>query len=64
MHDSIVRQDRTILLYVLVKGYQVDLGRIVEESFLEYAKENFARNIPHPSLITLLCIKGGVKFNS
>ena len=39
------------------------MGRIVEESILEYAKRNFAGNIPHPSLITLLCIKGGVKFN-
>ena len=50
-------------MYELVKGYQVDLGRIVEESILEYAKRNFVGNIPHPSLITLLCIKGGVKFN-
>ena len=50
-------------MYALVKGYQVDLGTIVEESILEYAKGNFAGNITHPSLITLLCIKGGVKFN-
>ena len=62
MHVSTVRQDHTIM-YALVKGYQVDLGRIVEDSILEYMKGNFARNIPHPSLITLLCIKGGVKFN-
>ena len=48
---------------MLVKGYQVDLGTIVKESILEYAKGNFGRNIPHPSFITLLCIKGDVKFN-
>ena len=36
---------------------------IVEESILDYAKLNFLGNITHPSLITLLCIKGGVKFN-
>ena len=41
MHISTVRQDRAILLYVLAKGYQVDLGNIVEESILEYAKQNF-----------------------
>ena len=35
-----------ILLYALVKGYQVDLGKIVEESILEYAKGNFTGNIP------------------
>ena len=64
MHVLTVRQDCAILLYELVKGYLVDLGRIVEESILEYAKGNFARNIPHPSLMTLLCSKGGVKFNA
>ena len=41
----------------------MDLGRIINESILEYVKGNFAGNIPHPSLITLLCIKVGVKFN-
>ena len=59
MHVSTVRQDSAILLYVLFKGYEINLGRIVEELVLEYAKGNFARNIPYPSLITLLCIEGG-----
>ena len=45
------------------KGYEVNLGRICEESILDYAKGNFTGNIPYPSLITLLCIKEGVKFN-
>ena len=62
-HVSIVRQDRTILLYALVKGYEVNVGIIIEESILDYVKGKFSRNIPHPSLITLLCIKRGVKFN-
>ena len=30
---------------------------------MDFAESKFSRNIPHPSLITLLCIKGGVKFN-
>ena len=30
---------------------------------MEYENGNFVGNTPHPSLITLLCIKGGVKFN-
>ena len=63
MHISTVRQDRAILLYELVKGYEVDLWRIIKELILEYVKGNFVGNIPHPSLITLLCIKGVVKFN-
>ena len=39
------------------------MGKIIEESILDYAIGKFSRNIPHPSLITLLCIKGRVKFN-
>ena len=41
----------------------MDLGRIIQDSILEYLKGNFTGNIPHLSLITLLCIKDGVKFN-
>ena len=59
MHVSIMRQDRAILLCARVKGYQVNLGKITEEAILEYVNQNFAENIPHPSLITHLCIKGG-----
>ena len=41
------------------------MGKFIKESILDYVKNNFSRNIPYPSLITLLCIKGGrgVKFN-
>ena len=63
MHISTVIQDRAILLYALVKGYEVNLGGIVDNSILEFMKGNFAGYIPHPSLITLLCIKGGANFN-
>ena len=41
----------------------MDVGKIIKESILDYAENNFSGNIPHSSLITLLCIKGGVKFN-
>ena len=58
-----MRHDRALLLYALVKGFELDVGKIVKESILDYAENNFSRNIPHPSLITLLCIKGGIKVN-
>ena len=57
-HVSTVRQDRSILLYALVKGCSLNVGKIVEQSILDYAENSFLRNIPHPALITLLCIKG------
>ena len=58
MHFLTLRQDRVILMFALVKGYEVNLGRIVEESVMEYAKGNFTGNIPYPSLITLLASRG------
>ena len=48
---------------MLVKGFELDVGKIVKKSILDYAENNFSRNIPHPCMITLLSIKGGVKFN-
>ena len=39
------------------------MGRIIEESILDYAESKLLGNIPHSSLITHMCIKGGVKFN-
>ena len=60
---SIVRQDHAIILYALVKGFNLNVGKIVEQSILNYAENSFPGNIPYPSLITLLCIKGGVTFD-
>ena len=60
-HVSIVRQGCALLLYALLKGFELDVGRIIKESILDYAENNFSSNIPHPALITILCIKGGMK---
>ena len=60
-HVLAVRQDHALLLYALVKGFEQDMGKIIKESILDYAENNFSGSIPHPALITLLCIKGGIK---
>ena len=62
-HVSTVRQDRALLLYALVKGYDLNVGRIIEHSILDYVNDNLFGNILHLALITLLCIKGGVTFS-
>ena len=62
-HISTMRQDRAILLYALVKGFNLNVGKIVEQSILDYPENNFSGNVPHPTLITLMCIKRGVTFN-
>ena len=58
-HVSIVRQYHTILLYALVKGYSLNVGKIMEQSIMDYAENNFSGNIPYPNLITLVYIKRG-----
>ena len=60
-HFSTMRQDRALLLFALVKGFELDVGRIIKESILDYVENNFSGDIPHPTLITFLCIKGGIK---
>ena len=62
-HVSTVRQDRAILLYALVKGFNLNVGKIVEQSILDYPENNFSGNIPYPALITLLCLKECVTFS-
>ena len=58
-HVSTMRQECAILLYALVKGFNLNVGKIVEQSILDYHENNFSGNIPHHALITLLCIKRG-----
>ena len=38
---STVRQDHILLLYALVKGFELDVKRIIKKSILNYAKNNF-----------------------
>ena len=38
------------------------MGKIVEQSILDYTESNFSGNNPHLALVTLLYIKRGVTF--
>ena len=60
-HLSIVRREEVILLYALLKGYKINVGKIIEKSILGYYESNCRGLIPHPATITRLCIKGGVE---
>ena len=59
-HLSTVRRDKEILLHALLKGYKINVGKIIEKSILGYSKGNCRGMIPHPGTITRLCIQGGV----
>ena len=60
-HLCSVREQETIILYALLKGYKVNVGRLIEGSILGYHLSNKRGLIPHPATITRLCILAGVK---
>ena len=60
-HLSTVRREEAILLYALLKGYKINVGKIIEKSILGYSESKCKGMIPHPATITRLCIRGGVE---
>ena len=60
-HLNTVGREEAILLYALLKGYKINVGKIIEKSILGYYESNCRDLIPHPATITRLCIKGGVE---
>ena len=55
------RKEEAVLLYAILKGYKMNVGKIIEKSILNYYFNNFRGLIPHPSTITKLCILGRVE---
>ena len=60
-HLIIVRREEAILLYSLLKGYKINVRKIIEKSILGYYERNCRGLIQHPTIITRLYIKGGVE---
>ena len=56
-----MRRDKAILLYALLKGYKINVAKIIEKSILSYSESNCRGLIPHLATITSLCLLGGVK---
>ena len=59
-HLSTVRRNEAILLYALLTGYKIDVGKIIENSIMSYSISKCRGMIPHPATITSLCLLGGV----
>ena len=55
-----MRKNEAILMYALLKGYKINVGKIIENSITSYYKGKYRGMIPHPTTITRLCILGGV----
>ena len=62
-HVCTVREQEAIILYAILKGYKLNAGAVIENSIMRYHEENKRGLIPHPTTITRLCIRAGVKGN-
>ena len=60
-HLSIIREQKTIILYALLKAYKFDMGKIIETSIKSFHKNVKRGLIPHPAIIIRLCILAGLK---
>ena len=60
-HACTVREQEAIILYVMLKGYKINAGAVIENSIMRYHEGNKRGLIPHPAAITRLCLRAGVK---
>ena len=60
-HLCTVREKEAVLLYAILKGYKFSVGKIIENSILSYYRGGYKGLMPHLSLISRLCILGGVQ---
>ena len=54
-------EKEAVLLYSILKGYKFIVGKIIENSILSYYKGSYRGLVPHPTLITRLCILSDVE---
>ena len=52
------REKEAVLLYAILKGHKFSVGKIIENSILSYYRGGYKGLIPHPTLISRLCILG------
>ena len=60
-HLNTVREKEAILLYAILKGYKFSVGQIIKNSIFSYFISSYRGLVHHPTLITRLCILGGVE---
>ena len=53
-HLSTVRREEAVLLFALLKGYKINVVKIIEKFILGYSKSKCRGMIPHPAIITRL----------
>ena len=58
---STVKEKEAVLLFAILKGYKFSVGKIIENSISSYYREGYRGLVPHPTLITRLCILGSME---
>ena len=58
-HLCTVMEKEAVLLYVILKGHKFSVGKIIENSIMSYYRGGYKGLIPHPALISRLCLLGG-----
>ena len=59
---STVRRNEAIVLYAILKDYKINVGKIIENSILEYYNSKFKGLMLHLETITKLCILGDISY--
>ena len=60
-HLSTAREQEAVMFYAILKGYKINIGTIIENSIMRYHEGNKRGVIPHPTTVTILCLKAGVR---
>ena len=60
-HVCTVREQEEIIFYGMLKGYKINAGAVIENSIMRNHEGNKRGLIPHPTTITRLCLRAGVK---
>ena len=62
-HFSDINKDRAILLYCLMTGKSLDVGRFISSHIVQCYKHQ-SMSLFFPSLITALCVAAGVQYGA
>ncbi|XP_073128035.1 uncharacterized protein [Henckelia pumila] len=61
-HVSVLTKERAALVFALITGKSINVGRVIQDSILNSVQSATVRELPHPSLITSLCERAGVSW--
>ena len=59
-HLCTVREKEAVILYAILKGYKLTVGKLIENSIMSYFKGGFKGLISHLALISRLCVSRAI----